>query len=208
VASFSTVGLAGREFVAGANPLTASFLPFVTGINNLNALNGLPPIVFSTTSGAPPFLVGGYGQSLSELTSGSFTSAQVGVQISVPLRNRTAIAALAVSNAEGRRLKAQRQQVEMAVEQDVRNALQTASSADDRLDAAVTARKYAEQQYASEQRQFQAGTSTVFLVLQRQTDLIAARTREVRAGADLKEARASLDRATARTIEAHGIQIK
>jgi enoyl-CoA hydratase len=28
------------------------------------------------------------------------------------------------------------------------------------------------------------------------------------AGADLKEARASLDRATARTIEAHGIQIK
>ena len=208
VASFSTVGLAGREFVAGANPLTASFLPFVTGINNLNALNGLPPIVFATTSGAPPFLVGGYGQSLSELTSGSFTSAQVGVQISVPLRNRTAVAALAVSTAEGHRLKAQRQQVEMAIEQDVRNSLQSASSADSRLDAAVTARKYAEQQYASEQRQFQAGTSTVFLVLQRQTDLIAARTREVRAGADLKEARASLDRATARTIEAHGIQIK
>ena len=69
----------------------------------------------------------------------------------------------------------------MAIEQDVRNSLQTASSARSRLDAAVTARLYAEQQYSSEQRQFQAGTSTVFLVLQRQTDLIAARTREVRA---------------------------
>ena len=72
----------------------------------------------------------------------------------------------------------------------------------------MTARQYAEQQYASEQRQFQAGTSTVFLVLQRQTDLIAARTREVRARADLGEAQAGLDRATARTIEAQGIQIK
>ena len=46
------------------------------------------------------------------------------------------------------------------------------------------------------------------LVLQRQTDLIAARTREVRARADLGEAQAGLDRATARTIEAQGIQIK
>ncbi len=208
VGSLGTVGLAGREFVAGPNPLTASFLPFVNGINTLNTLNGLPPVVFATSGGVPPFLVGGYGQSLSELTSGNFTSAQIGIQISVPLRNRTAEANLAVSQAEGRRLKAQQQQVQMAIEQDVRNSLQSAASARARLDASVTARQYAEQQYASEQRQFQAGTSTVFLVLQRQTDLIAARTREVRARADLGEAQAGLDRATARTIEAQGIQIQ
>jgi outer membrane protein TolC len=90
----------------------------------------------------------------------------------------------------------------------VRNALQTESSAHARLDAAVTARQYAEQQYSSEQRQFQAGTSTVFLVLQRQTDLISARTREVRARADLGEAQANYDRAVARTIEARAIEIK
>jgi len=98
--------------------------------------------------------------------------------------------------------------IEMAVEQDVRNALQTASSAKSRLEAAITARSYAEQQYASEQRQFQAGTSTVFLVLQRQTDLISARTREVRARADLGEATANFDRAVARTIEARSIEVK
>jgi HAE1 family hydrophobic/amphiphilic exporter-1 len=105
-------------------------------------------------------------------------------------------------------LKTLRQQTEMAIEQDVRNALQAASSARARLDAAVTARVYAEQQYASEQRQFQAGTSTVFLVLQRQTDLIAARTREVRARADLGEAAANFDRSVARTIEARSIELK
>ena len=208
LATVSTVGLAGRQFVAGPNPLTASFIPLVTDINTLNGLNGLPPIVFGASGGVPPFLVGGYGQSLSELASGSFTSAQIGVQISVPLRNRTAEANLAVSTAEGRRLKAQQQQVQMAIEQDVRNSLQATASARARLDASVTARQYAEQQYASEQRQFQAGTSTVFLVLQRQTDLIAARTREVRARAELGEAQAALDRAMARTIEAQGIQIQ
>jgi outer membrane protein TolC len=96
----------------------------------------------------------------------------------------------------------------MAIEQDVRNSLQTATSARARLDAALSASRYAEQQYSSEQRQFQAGTSTVFLVLQRQTDLISARTREVRSRADLNEALANYDRAVARTIEARNIAVK
>ena len=58
------------------------------------------------------------------------------------------------------------------------------------------------------ERQFQSGTSTVFLVLQRQTDLIVARTREVRAQADVAIAAANLDRATARTLDTLKIGIK
>ena len=96
----------------------------------------------------------------------------------------------------------------MAVEADVRNALQAATASRARLDAAGIARQSAEEQYASEQRQFQAGTSSVFLVLQRQTDLITARNREVRAHADFAEALANLDRATASTIEARGIKLQ
>ena len=128
--------------------------------------------------------------------------------MSLPIRNRTAEAQAAISSAEGRRLKTVRQQLQMAVQQDVRNALQIAASAQAQLDAAVDARKYAEQQYASEQRQFLAGTSTVYLVLQRQNTLIGARTREIRARADLREAGANVDRATARTIESLGIAVK
>jgi outer membrane protein TolC len=135
-------------------------------VNALSSLAGLPPVPFTnTTNPLAPILVGGYGQSLNALTSGNFVSAQFGVQFSLPLRNRTANAAVAVSTAEGHRLQAMRQQTEMAIEQDVRNALQAESSARARLDSALTARRYAEQQYSSEQRQFQAGTSTVFLVL-------------------------------------------
>lgn len=210
-ATLSVNGLAGHPVPAsGSNPFAAAFGPLITQINALSGQAGIPllgPIAFGGGT-IPPILVGGYGQSLNALTSGHFTSAIVGVNISLPIRNRTAVAAAEFSAAEGRRLKTQRQQIELAVEQDVRNALQLSSSAQARLDAAVTARRYAEDQYSSEQRQFQAGTSTVFLVLQRQADLIAARTREVRAEADLGEASANLDRALARTLSARNIQLR
>ena len=168
-------------------------------LNQLAVLNGLSPVPpLLGSSSVPDMFVGGYGQSLSNLAAGTFPTVQVGVQFSLPLRNRTAEAQAAISTAEGRRLRALRDQIAMAVEADVRNSLQGASSAQSRLEAAILARRSAEGQYASEQRQFQAGTSTVFLVLQRQSDLIAARGREIRARADLGEAMASLERATAR----------
>jgi outer membrane protein TolC len=40
--------------------------------------------------------------------------------------------------------------------------------------------------YASEQRKFQVGTTTVFLLFQRQTTMINARTQLARAQADLR----------------------
>jgi HAE1 family hydrophobic/amphiphilic exporter-1 len=156
----------------------------------------------------PPIFDGAYGQSLSNVLHGNFPSAQVGVQMSLPIRNRTAQSQAAIAVAEGRRLHAVENQIGMAVEADVRNALQAVNSSRARLDAAGLARQSAEEQYASEQRQFQAGTSSVFLVLQRQTDLISARNREVRARADFAEALANLDRATSRTIEARGIKLQ
>lgn len=187
-ATLSTVGLAGLETAAASSSALAAFLPAGAAIS--------------------PVLLGGYGQSLSDLASGHFTTATVGVTMSLPIRNRTAEAQQAFAMSETKRLDALRKQVELAIEQDVRNALQGVSTAAARLEAASSERHYAEEQYASEQRQFQAGTSTVFLVLQRQTDLISAMTREARARADLGEANANLDRATARTLDARKIEVR
>ena len=187
VATLSVAGLSGRPVPIVPNPFLQQF-----GL----ASNVLPAI-----------FPGGYSQSLSNLYNGSFPTAQVGVQMSLPLRNRTALAQVAVGAAEAKRLAVQQQAVEMSVEADVRNSLQTIAAARSRLDSAQSARQFAEAQYASEQRQFQAGTSSVFLVLQRQTDLIAARSREIRAKADAGRAAADLDRATARTLTAQNIEL-
>jgi HAE1 family hydrophobic/amphiphilic exporter-1 len=186
-ANLSASGLAGSVVPQTSSPLAAFF-----------------PAGFGAV---PPMFLGGYGQSLHTLGTGTFPTVQVGVNISLPLRNRTAGAQAAISALEGKRLAALKDQVAMAIEADVRNAMQTAVSARARREAAVLARQSAEQQYESEQRQFQAGTSTTFLVLQRQTDLIAARSRETRASADMAQAGANLDRAVAGVLEKNGIEM-
>ena len=156
----------------------------------------------------PSNLVGGYGQSLSNLEAGNYPTVQIGLQVSLPVRNRSANAQVAISTAEGLRIKAQRRQVEMMVESDVRSTLQQVNSAKAGLNASTRARASAEAQYQSEQRQFLAGTSTVYLVLQRQSELITTRTRELRAKEDLGIALADLDRATGSTVDTQSIKLR
>jgi outer membrane protein TolC len=187
VARLSSQGLSGHAIPFVASPI----------LQQLGLTAGTLPSIFP----------GGYTQSLNNVANGIFPTVQVGVQMSLPIRNRTATAQVAVSAAEAKRLAAQQQAIEMAIEGDVRNALETVTAARSRLVSAESASKFADEQYMSEQRQFQAGTSSVFLVLQRQTDLIAARSREIRAKADMGNAVADLDRATARTLISHRIDV-
>jgi hydrophobic/amphiphilic exporter-1 (mainly G- bacteria), HAE1 family len=208
-ANASLAGLSGFAVSQASNPITGVFGALITQLNELSQLAGVPPLntaLFAST--IPPNLIGGYGQSWNNVGAATFPTVQVGLQMSFPIRNRTAEASAAVAAAEGKRLRALHDQAEMLIEADVRNSLQTASSAQARYAASILARQSAEEQYASEQRQLQSGTSTVFLVLQRQTDLIVARTREVRALADLAVAGANLDRATASTLDTLKIGVK
>jgi HAE1 family hydrophobic/amphiphilic exporter-1 len=155
-----------------------------------------------------PFLLGGYDQSLQNLLSNRFNNFRVGVQISLPLRNRTAEAQLGRSLVEGERIATQREQVEQSIQVDVRNALQAVRSAEARLRAGVSAREAAQQQYQSEQRKLDAGQSTVFLVLERQTALATARGNELRAQTDLNKAIAELQRATGNSLTTNNIVVR
>ncbi|HXQ72490.1 MAG TPA: TolC family protein [Pyrinomonadaceae bacterium] len=155
----------------------------------------------------PADLQGGYGRSLSNLLGQDNPTVRVGVRISLPLKNRTAKAQLGHSLAEGRRLDTVRAQTEQLIEADVRNAMQRVRSVEARMSAAVAQREAAEQQYTSEQRKFQAGMSTVFLVLQRQTDLVTARGRELETQTDLNKAVADFQRATGNTFSYRNVAV-
>jgi HAE1 family hydrophobic/amphiphilic exporter-1 len=138
----------------------------------------------------------------------NYPTARVGVRISIPLRNRTAEANLGSSLVQGTRIKDQLAQTRQIIEADVRNSLQAVKSSEARLAAAAASRSSAELQYASEERMFRAGTSTVFLVLQRQTDLLAARGRELQAQTDLNKAIATLQQSTGSTLEANNVTVR
>ncbi len=209
IASYTSTGLAGKVIPNQSNPLTGGFDVFIARINDLSRVAGLPALPPLTISGGgvPDILVGGYSQSYSNLWNRNFPTAQIGVSISLPLRNRTAEANLGASLAEERRTGNDRERLEQLVEADVRNALQGVESAKARLASATDARRSAEEQYESEQRQFRAGTSTVFLVLQRQTVMISARSQELRAQVDLSQTIAEFQRSTASTLQAHNITL-
>ena len=206
--SYGVVGTAGTSNSLGTNPFTASSQQVRDRVDLLSALNGLPPLPVVPPQTITPQLIGGYGQSLQNLFGNEFNNFRVGIQINLPLRNRTAEAQLGRSLVEGERIKTQRQQLEQAIQVDVRNSLQSVRSAEARLRAAAVARDTSERQYQSEQRKLDAGQSTVFLVLQRQTEMTTARGNELRAQTDLNKSIADLHRATGNALQANSIVVR
>jgi HAE1 family hydrophobic/amphiphilic exporter-1 len=216
VASYGLVGLAGSLSASGsANPLTSSTAAFRDRINQLvNVVNVLSPgsnlqtIPTPAPQTLPDVLVGGETQSLVNLAANRFTNLRVGVQVNLPFRNTTAKAQLGRSLVDAERIRTQREQLEQLIQVDVRNALQLLHTADSRLRAAASARSASEQQYASEQRKLDAGQSTVFLVLERQTQLATARGNELRAQTELNKAIAELQRATGNALEQNRVELR
>ncbi|GEM_PF-13855 len=210
IGSYTADGLAGTPVQGASTPFGDSLLRLETRINQLSILAGLPPLPGTGTGLAdiPPILIGGYGQSLSNLFAQKFPIARAGLRISLPLYNRTAEAQLGRALAESTRIVNQRERLEMQIEAEIRDTLQVMRSAEARLASAAAASLLAEQQAASESRKFQNGLSTVFLVLQRQTELLTARMRELLAQTDLNKSIAELQRVTGRTLEAHKIALR
>lgn len=209
IAAYTASGLAGSPVVNAADPLAGGISALAARVGELSTRAGLPPLAPVSLGGdITPNLVGGYGQSLSNLFAARYPTFRVGVRIELPFRNRTAQANLGRALVEGTRLDARRRQTEQLIEAEVRNSLQTIRSTHARLRAAAATRLSTEQQYASERRQLDAGTSTVFIVLERQQSLVEARGRELQAQTDLNKASAALRRATGSTLDAAGVALR
>ncbi len=207
VGSYGMVGLAGTTS-GGVNPFTSSSTQLRDAVNKLLLNSGFDRLPESPVQTISPELLGGYNQSLQNLLANRFNNYRVGVQINLPLRNRTAQAQLGRSLVEGERLATQREQLQQSIQVEVRNALQLVRSAEARLHSALIQRQASEQQYQSEQRKLDAGQSTVFLVLERQTALTTARGSELRAQTDLNKAIAELQRATGNALTINSIVVR
>jgi HAE1 family hydrophobic/amphiphilic exporter-1 len=208
VTTYGSSGLAGSVSTAGVNPFTASSLQVRQRVDELSVLAGLDPLPIVPPQTFSPDLLGGYSQSIQNLLANRYGNFKVGVQISLPLRNRTAEANLGRALVEGERIGTQREQLEQTIQVDVRNALQAVRSSEARLRAATATREANEQQFASEQRKLDAGQSTVFLVLERQTALTESRGQEVKAQTDLNKAIADLQRATGNALTVNSIVVR
>jgi outer membrane protein len=156
----------------------------------------------------PTNLIGGYGQDIANMFKFNTREINVGVAISFPLRNRTAKANLAAAQIQKEQLEATYRSQDQAVEMDVRNAAQAVDTAQKRVVASRHARESAEQQLTGEQKLYEVGRSTTFLLLQRQNELTSARTNELQAETDYSKALADLQRATAATLRVNNVVVQ
>lgn len=207
VGTYVNSGLAGSLSTAD-NPFSSSNVAIYERLNQLSANAGLPPVVPPSFGALPGFLIGGYGQALQSLFGGRFPSVQVGFQLDLNLRNQTAQANLAQTLITDKRLNFEKARSEQIIDMQVRNALQSLQANRQRITAAESAVKAAQEKLDSEIRLFQTGESTNFLVLTRQNELLESRRRSVVAQLEYNKAVARLEQAKGETLETYQISIK
>jgi outer membrane protein len=194
-----------RQLISG-DPASSATAFLLDQVSQLRSTQGLPPTQIPITNGpAVGKLIGGYGQALRNFWTAPAVT--VGLTIQFPLRNRTAEANLAGARIQREQLSATIQAQEQAIELDVRNAAQAVEITRRQIQTARAARESAEVQLAGEEKRYQTGLSTIFIVFQFQTQLVAARTAELRAEANYNQALASLQRATSTTLRANNVVI-
>lgn len=157
---------------------------------------------------APPTnLVGGFGKDIGNLGRLKTYNVTVGAAISFPIHNTTAKANLAGARIQQQQLDASYRSQDQAVETDVRNSAQAVDTAQKRVVASRQARESAEQQLNGEQKLYEVGRSTTFLLLQRQNELTSARTTELQSQTDYNKALSDLQRATAATLRLNNVVV-
>ncbi|MGE3467359.1 MAG: TolC family protein [Pyrinomonadaceae bacterium] len=179
----------------------------LVGSYTSSGLAGTPNLNSSGGATVPENLRGGYFGSLGNLLQQDYPTYRLGIQIALPWGNRTARANLGRSLVEADRIANNRAQTEQIIQAEVRNALQALRSSEGRLEAAVAARVAAEELYASEQRLFRGGTTTFFLVTQRQTELSRARNLELLARTSLNNAISEFRRAIGTTLTVNNVSV-
>ncbi len=190
-------------------------LPTINAIGDLrnNALAGGVNTEVNPATGliqphnADKFFIGGYGDILSQLLSRNFPNYTVGVQLSIPLRNRSAQANMITQELTLRQNELSVQRLINQIRVDVQTALTAVSQARAQYQAAAKARDLQTQTADAEVKKLAVGASTPYNVILMQRDMWAAEDAEVQAQALYVQAKVQLAWATGTTLESQNVQI-
>jgi len=210
-AQYASSGLAGNSPIVTGSTTTAGAA--VVGANGQPVtvldMNGVPVEVFepNTTTVSNGIAREGFGTAQTQIFHNQFPDYLVGVNLQIPIRNRQAQAAYQHAVLVQRQIEAQMQQLKNAALLDVRNAYIALTQDRAQVQAASKARELQQQTFDAEQKKYQLGASTVYNVILTQRDLITAQGTELRALANLVEAKANYERAVGRTLEVNRVTI-
>ena len=210
-AFYESVGLAGNSPIHGAPQIARSGVPIVDTHGNpiVVDINGVAtpifqPTLIPTTTGISK---SGFTDAQSQIFHNRFPEYAGQLTLTLPLRNRSAQAFHARALLQQRQLETQMQQLRNAALLDVRKSYIQLTQGRAQVAAASKARQLQRETFDAEQKKYQLGASTVYNVILTQRDLITAEGTEIRALANLVEAKASYERAVGRTLEVNNVTI-
>ncbi len=148
-----------------------------------------------------------YRGALTELGAADVTGWTVSVDMTWTPMGRSASAGLGLERSRRRTLDARREQQLQQIWIEVRDAVRDQRSVERQVAAAASFRRLAEQSLDIEQRKFMNGTSSNFVVAQRQEELAAAQLAELTAVLGHHKAAATLLHATGRLLAERHIEL-
>jgi outer membrane protein TolC len=208
---YGSQGLSGNSTIAGT-PLTTAGGAVVDSngspVTVLGAGN-VPVEIFvpNVTPTVAGTMKDGFGTAQSQIFHNTFPDYSVYLNLQIPLRNRSAQADNQRAILTARQQQAVMQQLKNAALLDVRNTYIALVQDRARVQAAGKARELQRQTFEAEQKKYQLGATTVYQVILTQRDFITAQGTELRALADLVEAKANYERAIGRTLEVNRVTI-
>jgi len=165
--------------------LVASYGGSGVGGTQLRDFNGDP---------LPQPIPGGYGDATSQVFGFDFPTWRVGFNISYPFPNRTAKAAAAQAQISREQAQASYRQLQLNTAVEVRVAGRAVDTNFKRVASTGAARVLAAERLDAEQKKFEAGMSTNFLVTQAQRDLTVAEVSELQAILDYRRSITNFER--------------
>ncbi len=149
------------------------------------ALSGLGGTRLVRGDGFPGPIIGqeqtSFGSVLGDIFSNDFPNWTVGVTVAYPIGTSLADANLERARLLRNQAELSRRSLEVRIASEVRDAGRNVTTNLQRVEATRAARQLAERRLSAEQRKFEVGLSTTFLVFQAQRDLASARSNEERA---------------------------
>jgi outer membrane protein TolC len=170
--------------------------------------NGLAGQASPFTAYQDPGFVGGYGSVLDQILTRKYPTYGVGLQMTLPLRNRVAEADLARDELQVKQSSIRLRQLQNQARLEVEDALIAMRRARASYEAAAEARRLQDESLAAEQAKFEVGASTSFFVIQYESLLAQARSTEVAARSSYVKAKAALQRAMGTILEENHISVE
>ncbi|HXC87674.1 MAG TPA: TolC family protein [Candidatus Cybelea sp.] len=204
---YSSVGLAGNAPKGTPTLVPDTQLPILDENGNAVLVNGVP--IFEPEQEIPGMGTNsqGFTTAQSQIFHNRFPDYSAQLTLSLPLHNRSAQADSARAILTQRQQEMSLQQLKNAALLDVRNTYIALTQDRAQVDAASEARQLQQETFDAEQKKYRLGASTVYNVILTQRDLIAAQGTELRALANLEEAKANYERALGRTLEVNHVTI-